>query len=344
MRHPRRAIIASAAVALLVAACGSNDEVAAPAPAPAPAPQAPAEPEDTCDYDTSQTLTFTVAFGAGGGNDVMSRAVGQLLQDYGIWDGNVTYENLPGGGGSLGWGTVFGQTGNPYSISTTSGSFTATPLQADTEWDPTEFTHLALLATDEVVMASRGDDARFTTLDDVIEFARTQRPIVSGVGAVQLDYLTPATVFAAEGLDWSYVAHDDTGEAIGTLLSGSADVMLRAPGSLAGLIEAGELRPLAVTGPSRLPQLPDVPTFAELGYDIDVRFIRGLVMPPGVDECVVDFWADAIAQLVVTPEWQTYIDANYLTEDLVYGADFSALVADVYSAFEAALREAGVID
>jgi putative tricarboxylic transport membrane protein len=343
-----RVLVPLLAVSLAMFGCAADEpeDTAAPEPEPATEPEAPEAEEEEDDFlypDPNETLTFTVAFSAGGGNDIMSRLIAELLQTYDLWPGNIAVENLEGGSGSRGWGHVHSQTGNPYEISTTSGSFTATPLQADTGWEPTEFTPLALLATDEVVLWVRGD-APWDTLEEFLEYAETTPPIVSGVGATQLDFLAPSAVFSALDLDWEYVSHDGTPEAVTTLLSESADALSRVPGPIMGLYEAGDIKPLAVSGPARLPQLPDTPTFEELGFEIDVTFIRGLVMPPDVDPRVQEWWIDTIAELTQTPEWQEYIESNVLTENLVYGDEFGELIARVYSGFEEALRAEGVID
>jgi putative tricarboxylic transport membrane protein len=352
LRVQKRSLILMFVMALVLFACGNGDtddtatdvDTDTDTEATDDDTDDEAATDDDLDYpDPSQTLTFTVAFSPGGGNDIMSRLLADLLQEMDIWPGNIVVENLEGGSGARGWGRVHSQTGHPYHITTTSGSFTATPLQADTGWEPTDFTPLALLATDEVVLFVPGD-SEFDTFEEFMADAENNPPVVAGVGATQLDFLAPAAVFAQAGVDWDYVSHDGTPEATSTLLSGSADALMRVPGPVIGLVESGDIKPLAISGPSRLDALPDVPTFEELGYEIDVTFIRGLVMPPDVDPAIVAWWEDAIAQVVQSEEWQEYLEENLLTENLVYGEEFGQLIADVYNGFETALREEGVID
>jgi putative tricarboxylic transport membrane protein len=296
LKRLKRPLFALLTVSLVLAACGVDDQ-------PTDDPEAAADTDDTDDADDAddndtddfvypdpdETLTFTVAFAPGGGNDIMSRLLADLLQETGRWPGNIVVENVEGGSGARGWGSIHRQTGNPYAISTTSGSFTATPLQADTGWEPTEFTPLALLATDEVVLFVPGD-SEIDTLEEFLAAAEDDPPVIAGVGAAQLDFLAPTAVFSQAGLDMEYVSHDGTPEATSTLLSGSADALVRAPGTVFGLVESGDLKPLAISGSSRIDQLPDVPTFEESGFEIDVTFIRGLVMPPDVHPRVLEWW------------------------------------------------------
>lgn len=293
--------------------------------------------------DPDETLTFTVAFSAGGGNDIMSRLIADLIQQYGLWPGDVAVENVEGGSGAQGWGSVFANKGNPYNVSTTSGSIIATPLQADTGWEAVDFTPIGLFATDEVVLFVQGD-SEYDTVEEFVEGAKNDPPVIAGVGAAQLDFLAPSAMADQLGFEFDYVSHDGTPEAVTTLTSGSADALMRVPGPVYGSIESGDLKPLAITGPSRLDALPDVPTFEEIGVELDATFVRGLVMPPGVDEEIQEWWVAAMQELVQTPEWQQYLDDNLLTENLVWGEDFRELLANVSDSFETALREEGVID
>ena len=91
----------------------------------------------------SKRLDWTIAFGPGGGNDIMSRNLIGILEKYKWYPEQIVAENRPGGSGAKGWGYVFAQKGNPYHITSTSGSYITTPLQANTPWQPTSFTPIA---------------------------------------------------------------------------------------------------------------------------------------------------------------------------------------------------------
>ena len=96
-------------------------------------PMALGDPVQAQTYPSAdETLDWTIAFGPGGGNDIMARTIIDILTKYDMYPGNIAAENRAGGSGAVGWGYLFGQSGNGYGISTTSGSFVTTPLQADT--------------------------------------------------------------------------------------------------------------------------------------------------------------------------------------------------------------------
>ncbi len=310
------------------AAEGAGEESAAPA-------------AEEIDYPTD-TLNIVVAFSAGGVNDTMSRLLAELLQENDLYSEDIVVENLEGGSGARGWGELFSHEGDPYYMSTTSGSFIATPLQADTPWTPTDFTPIALVATDEAALFVPGD-APYDTLEEFIAAAKEDPPTIAGVGAAQLDFIAPTLVADQAGFEFEYVAHDGTPEAINSLLSGSTDALVRAPGPVLGLLESGDVKALALSGSEPLAALPDVPLFEDLGYDITVSQPRAIVMPPGIEQPIVDFWIDAVEQVVEMPEWTAYLDENAQTENVLYGEDVTAYLEEVSANYEAVLTEAGVI-
>jgi putative tricarboxylic transport membrane protein len=87
--------------------------------------------------------------------------------------------------------------------------------------------------------------------------------------------------------------------------------------------QAGDARALAFSGQEPMPSLPDVPTLKELGYDIDVSTPRGLVVAPGVDRGVQQWWIDTMKKVVKLPEWRECLKQNGLNEKVLYGEDFT---------------------
>ena len=321
----KRPLRMAAVAALIVAPCLAG--------APAAAQDYP---------DPSERLNWTIAFGPGGGNDIMSRTLIDILQKYDLYPGEIVAENRPGGSGAVGWGHLHSQAGNPYQISTTSGSFITTPLQADTPWEPTTFTHIALLATDDLILLVKGDSG-VTSLDQFIETAKQESPAIGGIGAVNVDFIIP-TVFAEQaGFEFEYVSFNAQGELITALLSDSVDAIMSNPGEVLGLIESGDMTPLAYSGESTPEGLGDVPTFGAEGYEIGVSLPRGLILPPDAPQEARDWWIETMKKVVETPEWDEYLDKNLLTENIRYGDDFRDFLENTQNAFAEILREHGAI-
>lgn len=290
----------------------------------------------------NERLNVTVAFGPGGGNDILSRTIVSILEKYKLYPKDIVVTNRAGGSGAVGWGYVFSQKGNPYHISTTSGSFVTTPLQANTPWKPTSFTPVALLATDDLVLLVNGK-SDIKDFKSFVERARTKPPAIGGMGAVNVDYIVPKVLSEKANFKMEYVSFNKMGELTTALLSNSLDAAMGNPAEVLGLIDSGDLRPLAYSGKASPESLKNVPTMASLGYDPGVSLPRGLILPPGVPKEAQDWWIATMKKIVATPEWQKYIKDNNLTENIQYGDDFNKFLDSTQDSFGRILRASGAI-
>jgi putative tricarboxylic transport membrane protein len=293
--------------------------------------------------DPSERLDWTIAFGPGGGNDIMARTMIDILDKYDLYPGDIVAENRQGGSGAVGWGYLFNQAGNPYAISTTSGSYITTPLQADTPWDPTSFTPIALLATDDMVLLVNGD-SEIDSFEDFIEQAKAESPTIGGIGAVNVDFIVPTLLADQAGFEFEYVSFNAAGDLNTALLSNALDAIMSNPGEILGLIGSGDMKALAYSGQKTPASLGNIPTFADAGYPVGISLPRGLILPPDVPEEAQAWWIETMKKVVETPEWQNYIASNSLTENVRYGEDFRAFLEETSGAFEEILREQGAIN
>jgi putative tricarboxylic transport membrane protein len=296
------------------------------------------------DYpDPTQRLDWTIAFGPGGGNDIMARTLIDILDKHDLYPGDIVAENRQGGSGAVGWGYLYNQAGNPYAISTTSGSYITTPLQADTPWGPTDFTPIALLATDDLLLLVNGD-SEIDSLEEFIERAKEDPPTIGGIGAVNVDFIVPTLLAEKAGFEFDYVSFNAEGELTTALLSNALDAIVSNPGEVLGLIESGDMKALGYSGQQTPQSLSDVPTFGEAGYPVNISMPRGLILAPDAPEEAQQWWIETMKKVVETPEWQQYIENNNLTENIRYGEEFRTFLGETQGAFEEILREQGAID
>jgi len=299
-------------------------------------------PASAQDRYPSKRLAWTIAFGPGGGNDIMSRTLISVLEKYKLYPETIVAENRAGGSGAVGWGYVFSQKGNPYHLSSTSGSFITTPLQANTPWQPSSFTPIALLATDDLVLLVN-KNSKIRNLKEFIAAAKAKPPSIGGIGAVNVDFIVPKLFSEKAGFTFSYVSFNKQGELTTALLSNALDAQMSNPGEVLGLLQSGDLRALAFSGKSTPKVLGDVPTFAQAGYEIGVSLPRGLVLPPDVPKEAQQWWIETMKKVVETPEWKAYVDKQLLTENVLYGEDFRAFLVKTQGAFADILRKSGAI-
>ena len=296
------------------------------------------------DYPSAdETLDWTIAFGPGGGNDIMARTIIEILTKYELYPGDISPENRAGGSGAVGWGYLFAQSGNPYGISTTSGSFVTTPLQADTPWQPEDFTPVALLAADDLVLVVNGT-SEIQNIDDFIAMAKSQPMNIGGTGTVNVDFIVPTLFAEKAGFEFDYVSFNSMADQTTALLSDALDAMVGNPGEILGLIESGELRPLVFSGQTTPDALEGVPTMGDIGFDIGVSMPRGLILAPNAPAEAQDWWIETMKKVVETPEWGEYIARNTLTPTIIYGEDFRTFLENTKNGYGVVLRSVGAIE
>jgi putative tricarboxylic transport membrane protein len=288
-------------------------------------------------------MEWTIAFGPGGGNDIMAREMVNIIEQYDLYPENIQLENREGGSGATGWGYLFNQRGSGYGISTTSGSYITTPLQADTGWTYEDFTPVGKFANDDALFVVPGE-SDIQTWEDWVEFAKGEESVVvGGIGTVNVDFILHQLLADAAGYEIEYVPFNEEGQLQTALFSGSLDAMVSNTGSILGQVEAEEVRPLLFTGAERLPALPDIPTGEEKGIADLPSMPRGMILPPEAPQEAQDWWIETMKEVVETPEWQEYIESNYLTEELAWGEDFQASLKETVTEFENTLSEAGAL-
>jgi putative tricarboxylic transport membrane protein len=298
---------------------------------------------DSSDYP-SKDLEWTIAFGPGGGNDIMARTMVDIINKEKLYTGGkIMVENREGGSGATGWGYLKRQQGTGYGISTTSGSFITTPLQANTGWKPQDFTPVGLFATDDALFIVPGSSP-IKSWQEWVDFAKQKGTVaVGGIGTVNVDFIIHAILADAAGYKIDYVPFNEEGQLQTALLSGSLDGMVSNTGSILGQVKANKVKPLLFTGKKPLAALPQVPTGESLGFKDLPAMPRGLILPPDAPKEAQDWWIATMKKVVETPEWKKYIESNYLTEDIRWGEDFGGFLTSTSDEFKRVLTEKGAL-
>jgi putative tricarboxylic transport membrane protein len=157
--------------------------------------------------------------------------------------------------------------------------------------------------------------------------------IIAGLLAQELG-LDPADV--------NYIAHAGGGEAIATLLSGSATMGVSGISEIKPQIDAGALRPIAVTSEERVDILPDVPTLKEEGVDVVVTNWRGVVAPPGITEEQETALEDLIMEMTETDSWQEACEREGWGDVALAGPEFEEFLDQENKRIDEVIADLGV--
>lgn len=237
----------------------------------------------------NKPIKITVPWAPGGATDVITRLIGQrLAEDLGQ---PVVVDNKPGAGGNIGTGSFTREKADGYSLlmATSSTNAINPNLYKTLPFKPVEdFAPIAQVATVPNILVV-AKDSPFNSVADVVAAAKAKPGTLSygSAGNGSSQHLAGSMFLKATGVDITHVPYRGSGPAAADLIAGHLDVMLDT-GSMPH-IKSGSLKALAVAAAERLPSLPDVPTFAELGYtDFETAAWYGIVAPAGTPPEVQD--------------------------------------------------------
>jgi tripartite-type tricarboxylate transporter receptor subunit TctC len=256
----------------------------------------------------SRAITMIVPFPPGGVADVTGRPTAAALEK--ILKQPVVVTSRPGAGGAVGNAAVANAKPDGYTILMALSSISVIPA-ADVLFDRKpaysldQFAPIALITADPTLLTVH-PSLPAKTLKELVALARSKPGQLSysssGIyGALHM----PMEMFLhAAKLKMRHVPTTGGGPAITALLGGHVDLTAGGPAAITPHVKAGKLRPLASWGPKRHEGFPDVPTFKELGYDIEYLIWAGMFAPKGAPDGVMKVLRDAARKAVEDPEFK----------------------------------------
>jgi tripartite-type tricarboxylate transporter receptor subunit TctC len=252
----------------------------------------------------AKPLRIVVAFVPGGADDFHGRLVAQKLTE--VLGQQVIVENRAGAGGLVGWEAVAKSPPDGYTLLLASPGLTVVKsLRPSASVDPwRDFTWVSLVAQYPLVLVMH-PSVPAKTLKELIALARA-RPgqlsyASSGIGATP--HLAAEYFKSAAKVDIVHIPYKGSAPAYLDIMAGQVAMYFAVPGSGIPYIRSGKLRALGVTGATRAPQLPEVPTIAEAGLPgFEITSFWALLVPGATPREVVARLADAIAQTLSAPE------------------------------------------
>jgi tripartite-type tricarboxylate transporter receptor subunit TctC len=215
-------------------------------------------------------VRLIIAFPAGGTIDTLGRILAQKLTE--AWGQSVVIENRPGGGGNIGAAAAAKAAPDGYTLHFGAQTLGVNvTLQPSKDFDPVkDFDPIMLVATAQDVLVVP-PTSPFKSVRELIDYAKAHPGELNyaSLGTGTSGHL--ATVMFADlaGITLQHVPYTSVSQAATDVMSGRIAVFLPTLGGHIGNVTAGRMRALAVSGTARAAQLPDVPTFNELG----VKFV-----------------------------------------------------------------------
>ncbi|HZQ71295.1 MAG TPA: tripartite tricarboxylate transporter substrate binding protein [Burkholderiales bacterium] len=248
-------------------------------------------------------IHLVVTVPPGGAADFIARLVGAKLSES-LGQG-VIVENRGGAGGTIAADAVAKAAPDGYTLLqnsiTTHGI--GPHLYSKLPYDPVkDFTPVAMLASLPLIMAINGD-LPFQAVGELINASKSKPLAFASSGNGGAPHMAGELFKSVTGADMLHVPYKGSGPAVSDLVAGRVQVMFDAAPSLINFVRSGKLRVLAAASPARNRLLPDVPTFAELGYPrIAVALWYGLEAPAGTPRPVVEKLNREVNRVLELPE------------------------------------------
>ena len=262
--------------------------------------------------------------------------------------------NKAGGAGAEGFLDVKNSKGDAHKIVITLSNLFTTPLATGVPFNWKDLTPVAMLALDQFVLWVNADSP-YQTAKDYIEAAKKAGPgkfKMAGTGSKQEDQIITVSLEKATGAKFTYIPFKGGGDVATQLVGNHVNSTVNNPIEAVAQWRAGKLRPLCVFDATRMPykakvtqkmSWSDIPTCKEAGVPTDYLMLRGIFMPGGVPQNVVDFYVDLFRKVRETPEWKKFMEDGAFNQTFMSGKEFVDWVAKAEQQHVSLMKEAGFL-
>jgi len=229
----------------------------------------------------SKPIRWVVPYAAGGGSDFLARTIGQTLSTK--VGQPVVVDNKPGGNTAIGAAETTRAAADGYTVlSADNGTLVFNPaLYKALSYNPKDLAPVTLLGRFPMILVV-GPASQAHTAQEFIAQAKARPGGINygSAGAGSPHHLAMELLKVEAGLPMTHAPYRGAAPALADVAAGQIPAMMVDYAAGAGFIKGGKVRALAVANATRLPQLPDVPTFAELGYkNVEAAALVGMVVP-----------------------------------------------------------------
>jgi putative tricarboxylic transport membrane protein len=296
-------------------------------------------------WKPTKTVEVIVHTGPGGGNDLLARAVAQMLVKETLLPVRMQVLNKTGGNGAVAAAAIAERKGDAHTLGFITSVWIANPLTtSEARVTLHDLTPVARLLLEPAVIAVRSDSP-YKTLKDFIDAAKAKPGELkqSGGSVTSRDNIIRQTLQQNTGAKWAFVSFQGGGERLAALLGGHVDMMVIEPQEAGEQIRAGKLRVLAQLAETPLPGYPNVPTLKQAGYDVVATpQIRAVVAPPGIPPEALAYYEDLFGKLRLTASWKKYVQDNQLEDSYSTGAELKKSIEQIEKEMRTQFELAGM--
>lgn len=295
----------------------------------------------------TRTLTMINTFAAGGPNDVPARLFAQRMGE--ILGQTIIVENVPGAGGMNGAERVVKATPDGYTflVGTVGTQAQNQTLYKKPLYDSTkDFVSVGLFVEAPLVLIAR-KDLPVNSMKEFVAYAKANEDKMqfASAGTGSAIHLGCALMNSVTGLDVTHVPYRGSNPAMQDLVSGRVDYLCDIVTTAKPQIDAGTVKPIAILDDARSPALPDVPTAAEQGFDVNAYTWNAFFVPKGTPDAIVQKLNHAMVETMKTPEIQKRlgeVGLKIVTEDRATPAYLDQFVQSEIAKWSKLIKASGI--
>jgi len=288
----------------------------------------------------SQDIEWIVTSSPGGGSDIYTRLIGDIMTKQNLIGGKtILVNNQTDGGGEVGRLAVSRVTGKKADHTLlTFNSGDLMPMVKNTANRVENFTVIAMMAVDKQLLY-KGEKSKYDSFADVIAAVKAGgKGVIAGSkgdDGATYELLIKELGFTENQM--AFITNDATSAAITSILGGHVDLVLSKPAAADQYVAAGKLTPVLALSKTRFTgNLASAPRLSEVGSYKDGEYPvwRGVVGPKAMSPAAAKYWSDVFKTVSESEAWKTnYLGKFKLLSDYRNNADAAAFMAEYQASY-----------
>ena len=297
----------------------------------------------------TKPISMVAPFPPGGVADIVGRPLAASMEK--TLKQPVLVVNRSGAGGAVGTTAVAKSAPDGYTILMSLSSISIFPVSDPMNGRPipyqlSDFAPIALVTADPTILVVSADGP-YKTIQDFIASAKAfpGKMNYSSSGTYGTLHVAMEMFAAAAGIQLFHIPYQGGGPAVSALLGGQVHALASGPAAVIGQIKAGKMRALAGWGDKRLPSMPDLPTFKELGYkDVEFYIWSGVFVPAATPAPVQAKLRDAVRAAAADPQFVSAMTKAETPIQYLDAPQFRDFLAKDAARLKVAVEKIGAID
>jgi tripartite-type tricarboxylate transporter receptor subunit TctC len=251
----------------------------------------------------TKTIRIVVPFSAGGGTDVLARALAERASAK--WNQPIVIENKPGANGSIAAAYVAAAPRDGYTLLFSINSFVlSTLLYEKPIYKLQEFVPVALVANNYLTFyTSRAIPGN--TEREILSSMGKRSTSYASFGVGSFAHLYGELLAKSQKYEMLHVPYKGEVDAVAGLIGGQVESTFLGPRAALQIVPSGKARVFAVAAPNRIESLPNAPTFTELGLTgLDRGTFLGLLAPVGTPASAITRWEAVVKEVLLEPTFR----------------------------------------